>query len=844
MNYPVWELYASGGGLLIVTIAVIHVYIAHFAVGGGLYLVLCEHKANRENQDEMFAYIHKHARFFMLLTMVLGGVTGVGIWFTIGLLSPEATSVLVHQFLFAWAVEWVFFTGEIVALFIYYYSFNRITKDAHLRIGWIYFGFAWLSLFVINGIITFMLTPGKWLETGNFWHALFNPGFFPSLFFRTALTIVFAGIFGLLTAVFIDNISLRTQQIKYCGRWILYGLLSLPIFAHFYFYSIPDASEAMIKGGAPEIQPIVILFLFLFIMLILCASVLFFQLSNKKQKILAFTLLIMGLFFMGSFEYIREAARKPYIINNYLYANQIYEMDTAKIKTEGILRSAKWVQNKCINNENILDAGKEFFLIACSSCHSVGGPLNDILNLTKNYPQYGIESLIIGQGKISTYMPVFPGLPEERRAIAKYIVEGLHQQKSVKSQASMITLTHTVPSFNKETDHYILLSWANKGMHLHSDCKKPFQLGKPAATIQAQLIMRNEIPEHISEDVEIIYSLKEQNIEGVMTYDDMAMTFVAKDIPLSEFNSEKHFNPYPIFTIEARSTETKEILAKTKLVVAVSSIMGCKNCHGGPWKNNESSSGISEQTAYDILKKHDRISKTDLMALAQKGESKACSSCHEQEVSDKTNTPMKLSSSMHGFHANHISDSSEDACIKCHASFNNHSLCLRGLHVDADLTCVRCHGNLTDHALGLLTHEKQNGKLSANKYIKHLIPSNDEDKKDIKPRKPWIQEPDCTACHVNYSTPESDISGFNKWTSDSDSLFRNQMGDAGIRCTACHGAPHALYPANNFFDQNRDNIQPIQYQAMNLPIGGNGLCSTCHKVSMDENYHHENMLKE
>ena len=35
MNYPVWELGAAGGGLLIALIAVIHVYIAHFAVGGG-----------------------------------------------------------------------------------------------------------------------------------------------------------------------------------------------------------------------------------------------------------------------------------------------------------------------------------------------------------------------------------------------------------------------------------------------------------------------------------------------------------------------------------------------------------------------------------------------------------------------------------------------------------------------------------------------------------------------------------------------------------------------------------------------------------------------------------------
>ena len=92
MNYPVWELGAAGGGLLIALIAVVHVYIAHFAVGGGLLLVLTEIKAQRLGSEAVMAHTRRHARFFMLLTMVGGAVTGVGIWFTIALLNPAATS--------------------------------------------------------------------------------------------------------------------------------------------------------------------------------------------------------------------------------------------------------------------------------------------------------------------------------------------------------------------------------------------------------------------------------------------------------------------------------------------------------------------------------------------------------------------------------------------------------------------------------------------------------------------------------------------------------------------------------------------------------------------------------
>ena len=180
MNYPVWELQAAGGGLLIALVAVIHVYIAHFAVGGGLLLVLTEIKARRMGSQALLDYARHHTKFFLLLTMVGGGVTGVGIWFTIALLNPAATSVLIHTFVFGWAAEWVCFAGEIVALLVYYYGFDRLSAKDHLRVGWLYFIFAWLSLFWVNGIIDFMLTPGRFPETGNFWDGFFNPSMWPA----------------------------------------------------------------------------------------------------------------------------------------------------------------------------------------------------------------------------------------------------------------------------------------------------------------------------------------------------------------------------------------------------------------------------------------------------------------------------------------------------------------------------------------------------------------------------------------------------------------------------------------------------------------------------------------
>ena len=200
MNYPVWQL-GFPGGLLIAAVAVLHVFISHFAVGGGAYLVLTERRAYARNDSELLRYVKLHSKFFALLTVVLGAVTGVGIWFTIGLVSPEATSSLIHTFVWGWAIEWVFFFVEIASALIYAYNWDTLDRRTHLIIGWIYF-------------VCGLGEPGgdqrhyhlhahtrTLARNQEFWSGFFNPTYWPSLFIRTAMAVGLAGIFGLVTAM-------------------------------------------------------------------------------------------------------------------------------------------------------------------------------------------------------------------------------------------------------------------------------------------------------------------------------------------------------------------------------------------------------------------------------------------------------------------------------------------------------------------------------------------------------------------------------------------------------------------------------------------------------------------
>ena len=147
---------------------------------------------------------------------------------------------------------------------------------------------------------------------------------------------------------------------------------------------------------------------------------------------------------------------------------------------------------------------------------------------------------------------------------------------------------------------------------------------------------------------------------------------------------------------------------------------------------------------------------------------------------------------------------------------------------------------MTSHALALLKKEAEQ------KDVNRLIRGIKEDAypayEEIKVRSPWKQQPDCLTCHVDFNAPEN-YDAFNRWTDDAAGLFSSRTDDIGIRCPACHGAAHVLYPAVNPMDKNRDNLQPLQYTGKPYPLGSDRRCTTCHGGMKQDSLHHPHMLK-
>lgn len=874
MNYPVWQLDAAGGGLLIAVMAIFHVYISHFAVGGGLFLVLTEIKGIRENNQAILDFVRKHTRFFLLLTMVAGGMTGVGIWFTISVLNPAATSKLIHLFVFAWGIEWVFFLVEIVSLFIYYYTFGRMDHKNHVRIGWIYFVAAWLSLFVINGIIDFMLTPGGWLQNGGFWGAFFNPTFWPALFFRSFLAFMLAGLYGFLTAMYLKDSALRTRMIRYCALWLIAPFLLLLASAWWYKAALPPNLQTLIFDRMPETRPFLSAFLILGPVLMLGGLIMAIRVPEAVTRPLAFIMLLIGLMYIGSFEFIRESGRRPYIINGYMYSNTILQDDLKQVQQEGMLKTAKWVKNRSLTDTNTLDTGRELFNNLCLSCHSIGGPLNDIKKLAANFTPKGLTAKIKNIHKFCTYMPPFAGTGDEAGALAYYIAYGLNSRLDRKKDIILPRIPdEKLPAFDPDKAEYVLLAWSDMGMQSLTDASDTWMMLPPGVTLNAQLIERGELPDVLVDGITVSYTiaadftdpanrvdfwnnaenlygrnipentgLSGNGLSGVMEAEGEA--FRATLLPVFPYTVSRKYMPYPDFTITARN-ESGEILAETKVIAPAATEMSCRTCHGGQWKV-EGRAGISSQTAENVLAVHDRMSRTNLQEMAADGTLILCNSCHADASQDApgNNKQLNLSAAMHGFHANFLSGRGAAFCVLCHpADIGGATRAFRGMHRLLGLDCNYCHGAFADHAISLLKEELENGKTHAADLMAGIKPADFDSIDAIQPRKPWVNEPDCLNCHVDFQAPENDTT-FNQWTQGEEDLFRNRTDESGrIRCAACHGSPHSIYPAMNPYNQSRDIMQPLQYQKNPYPIGSNLNCKVCHTIDMEDEMHHANMLR-
>jgi len=447
VNYPVWDVPFLGSGWVIGIIAIIHVLISHFAVGGGLFLPMAEAKAIREGRRDWFPRLEAFSKFFLVLTGVFGAMTGVGIWFAIGLASPEGTSTLIHNFVFAWATEWVVFLVELTLAAAYYYTWNRIPDKIHLRLGWAYAGTSWLTLVIINGILTFQLTPGAWLPhagSGNepfyFFQALLNPGYFPSLGLRTLACLSLAGIWAMVFFSGIDGDAdgpLKERLVRWSARWVVPAYILMPVFFVWYLFTVPESHRALMSLGISTIGAgaftmVTRMSLVTVMTSATMAGVVFFfaWLSPRTlSRSQALGVLFLALMATGSTESVREFLRKPFVVNGYLYSNGVHIGDVDHLNAKGYLASSPWVPAATIATATSLptpELGERMFQGQCLACHTLDG-YRSLRRLLSDRDGKAIGNILTmlhdhkPDSPYSKFMPPLVGTPVEIEALRQYL---------------------------------------------------------------------------------------------------------------------------------------------------------------------------------------------------------------------------------------------------------------------------------------------------------------------------------------------------------------------------------------------------------------------------------------
>lgn len=443
MHYPWWYVPSATAPMLVAAIATFHVWVALYAVGGGIILAFEVGHARRNKLDSYLGYLKKHTGFFILITIVYGAITGVGIWWTIALTSPLATQALIHIFVFGWAMEYVFFIVEIIAAFLFYYMWNKIRSQDHVRIGWIYGFSAWMSLVLITGITAFQLNSGGWEPGDGFWTAFWNPQTIPQIIARTGGALLLAALYVYLHSAFAlkQDEQLRFFLAKRIFRYVVLGAALTLVGGAAWFANLPERSyHALESASALNIMAALIV-----VGTILMMVLAYFGLYRNPGWLsqgFAILLFLGGIAHVTEGEFIREAVRKPYIVDNLVLGSQIFESQKEPLKEKGYINEGVWLKHYMkslapeaagadgrFSDEALLElprkkreeAGKAIFMYHCNNCHAIHTGLAGMHTLTHRWSDEMLFMSIKELDRMHIFMPPFSGTDAEIQLLVDYL---------------------------------------------------------------------------------------------------------------------------------------------------------------------------------------------------------------------------------------------------------------------------------------------------------------------------------------------------------------------------------------------------------------------------------------
>jgi cytochrome bd-type quinol oxidase subunit 1/mono/diheme cytochrome c family protein len=416
--YPVNDFGPLMKGLVIGGVGIVHVFLAQFAIGGGMLMWYLERLGQRGKPDAR-TFVDGYFRILVLVSFVVGALTGVAMWFTTIQVGARTIGLMIDEFHWLWATEWVWFAVEVTAGYAFYRYGPRLADRARLRLLALYALASWMSLFWINGILSWQLTPGRWLDGGGIWAGFFNASFWPSLIFRTAVATTLGALVG---CIVINTMDLprdrKAALIRYAAR-LAAPIAVMPVIALWFFAVLPADSRSWLLGGSMPMT--------MFVGVAAGASLLIggyviVGLLVQRLNINGATAtLLLGLAFgaTAAGEFVREGARKPYTVRGVLYSTSIRPEEVAALRAAGATAGDPYPLTTTYPSEQ-LTRGARVERALCDACHTMRGA-NALVELTRTWTDDQLRLNLAKLQRTKGFMPPFAGNAEDVEALVQLL---------------------------------------------------------------------------------------------------------------------------------------------------------------------------------------------------------------------------------------------------------------------------------------------------------------------------------------------------------------------------------------------------------------------------------------
>src|SRR5262245_25922026 len=407
-------------GLVIGGVGIVHVFLAQFAIGGGMLMWYFERLGQRGMADAR-SFVDGYFKVLVLVSFVVGALTGVAMWFTTIQVGARTIGLMLDEFHWLWATEWVWFAVEITAGYAFYRCGPRLGGRARLRLLALYALASWMSLFWINGILAWQLTPGRWLDGGGVWAGFFNPSFWPSLLFRTAVA---ATLGALVACVVINTMDLpverRAPLIRRAARFAV-PIVAMPLLALWFFAVIPEDSRGWLTGGSMPMM--------MFVGVAAGASLLIgaylivgIGLRRLTLNIATATMLLVLAFgATAAGEFVREGARKPYPVRGALYSTSITPDEVAALRVRGVTPDDPYpLRDEARYPTAQLVRGAKVYRALCDACHTLNGA-NAVVELVRTWTDDQLRMNIAKLQRTKGFMPPFAGNADDLEALVQLL---------------------------------------------------------------------------------------------------------------------------------------------------------------------------------------------------------------------------------------------------------------------------------------------------------------------------------------------------------------------------------------------------------------------------------------